>query len=105
MDGAGVNTGIITKDFDGQTRSNPPDIGADEFTGGAGAYAGGTYGVPSDFSSIQAAVDSFSKRGINGNIILNLASGTYNEQVEIKAVPRATPTDQHHYSVGIQGQQ
>ncbi|MEX0966558.1 MAG: T9SS type A sorting domain-containing protein [Bacteroidia bacterium] len=93
LDGAGITTGRVTDDFDGQARSNPPDIGADEFTGGAGTYSAGTYSVPTDFGTIQAAIDSFSKRGINGNIILNIASGTYTEQVEIKDIPRSSPAD------------
>ncbi|MCW5898169.1 MAG: hypothetical protein KIT10_02780 [Flavobacteriales bacterium] len=36
----------ITTDFDGDTRQNPPDIGADEI---CGPWAGGPYGIPTTF--------------------------------------------------------
>ncbi|MEX0966559.1 MAG: right-handed parallel beta-helix repeat-containing protein [Bacteroidia bacterium] len=93
LDGAGVFTGRVPGDFDGEARNNPPDIGADEFTISQSPYAGGTYTVPGNFATIQAAMDSLEKRGIAGTVLLNIASGTYNEQVEVGYIERASSTD------------
>ncbi|MEX0966560.1 MAG: T9SS type A sorting domain-containing protein [Bacteroidia bacterium] len=90
----GVGTPVsVTNDIDGEARANPPDIGADEFTPVGMPYAGGTYAVPTDFPSIQSAMDSFARHGIDGNVILNIAPGTYNEQIEIQFIYRASPED------------
>ena len=43
----------------------------------------GTYSIPGDYASFNAAVDDLHSFGVCGDVVFNVASGTYTEQVVI----------------------
>ncbi|MBA7561681.1 hypothetical protein ES708_03320 [subsurface metagenome] len=97
LDGKG-NTGStgITTDFDGDIRSNPPDIGADEFTATRTPIPSGIYsvGASGDYTTINEAMDSLQKRGIAGPVTFQLKTGLFNEYIgRVDAIPGASTTD------------
>ncbi|RLD42170.1 MAG: hypothetical protein DRI86_12145, partial [Bacteroidetes bacterium] len=77
----------ISTDIDGEVRDTlNPDIGADEFTpsplsGVKTIDAAGS--GPDNYISFNNAVEALKSQGIDNNIIFNVASGIYNEQVSI----------------------
>ena len=78
----GTQIATITDDIDGDTRSTPPYIGADEYMPSPlnGPY---TVGASGDFLTINEAVTYMYFVGIDGAVTFNILSGTYNEQVDI----------------------
>ncbi len=50
-----------------------------------GSYTIGS-SAEADFKSVQAAVDAMGVLGIEGNVVFNIASGTYNEKVTLSPV-------------------
>ena len=78
----GTQIASITEDIDGDTRSTPPYIGADEYMPSPlnGPY---TIGSSGDFLTINEAVTYMYLVGIDGAVTFNILSGTYNEQVDI----------------------
>lgn len=83
IDGAGDNSTGITTDIDGVSRSDPPDIGAYEFstlfTPMSGDYF--VYGTGPDFSTIGQAFDSLQYRGVSGPVRLLVRNGTWEERI------------------------
>src|SRR5690606_30349596 len=55
-------------------------------------YVDKTGNTPGAFTTIQAAINSFSCTGINGNVTVNVVAGTgpYTEQVEIPEIGGAS---------------
>ncbi len=78
----GIQVASITEDIDGDTRSIPPYIGADEYMPSPlnGPY---TIGSSGDFLTINEAVTYMYLVGIDGAVTFNILSGTYTEQVDI----------------------
>jgi parallel beta-helix repeat protein len=77
VSGAGIAIVGITTDFDGDTRSSIPDIGADEFIESlAGTYdvGGGAY----DFPSPSLAASYVAQEGMLGAVTFNIFSGSFN---------------------------
>ena len=74
LDGAGVAIAGITIDMDGVTRSDPPDIGAYEYsstlTPMSGTYT--IFGNAPDFTSIKQATDSLHLKGVSGPVTFNI---------------------------------
>ena len=97
LDGMGItgSTGITT-DFDGGARSDPPDIGADEFILTRSPIPSGTYSVgeSGDYTTVDEAFDSLQTRGISGPVTFQLKSQEFNEIVStLYEVPGASATD------------
>lgn len=87
LDNAGKDVNIIT-DIDGEIRDeNNPDIGADEFTS-TQVPLNGVYeiGTGADFETFNAAVNALEENGISGNVIFNVLTDTYIEQVSLSTV-------------------
>ncbi len=89
--GKGVDiSSIIDTDMDGQYRTDPICIGADEFSYISGADPlNGTYTIGSsraDFSSFTDAAYALSYRGISGPVTFLVETGIYDEQVEFKQI-------------------
>lgn len=53
----------------------------------AGTY---TIGAAGDFTTISEAADILNHCGISGPVVFNIASGTYNEQISLSAIPGAS---------------
>lgn len=89
LDGAGTEIGTISTDFDGDSRENPPCIGADEYTSTlvplSGPYEIGT-GAGADYATISDAVSALSENGISGSVTFKIQTGTYNEQFVIPQI-------------------
>jgi hypothetical protein len=84
IDGKGVDIPGITTDIHGETRSSPPDIGADEFTPVGATPMSGPYtigGADPDFTTIKSAIDSLEVKGISGPVKLSIRSGNYEELI------------------------
>ena len=94
---AGVNTfaASFPLDLDGQVRSFiTPDIGAYEF--GCSGPLTGTYtlgGTSPDFTSFQMAENYLSGCGIDGDVLINVRDGVYDERVVFDGYARANPDD------------
>jgi len=88
LDGKGTQIlGIITDDIDGESRLNPPDIGADEYISTAIPYDGEyTIGTSGRFSTFSEAVDSLIERGILDTVIFKVQDGYYSEQFVIPQI-------------------
>ena len=108
--GAGIGISGYSTDYDGDSRvtSGGSDMGCDEVpTNGAGAMAGiydvddnygGAYDIPAapgngvpDYSNIASAISDIAKRGMSGEVTVNVWSGSYNGFVA-RNLP-ATSTD------------
>ena len=80
----GVWISSVTTDFDNQSRTNPPDMGADEYVPASGTSPlNGTYTIGtsrSDYASFSEAADDLSFRGISGDVTFLVESGTYEER-------------------------
>ncbi|MEX0981114.1 MAG: T9SS type A sorting domain-containing protein [Bacteroidales bacterium] len=84
LDNMGTTLAGISTDINGETRQDPPDIGAFEFTSTQTPIAEGTYtvgGTAPDYLTLTAAFADLQNRGISGSVILNIRSGEYNEIV------------------------
>jgi pectin methylesterase-like acyl-CoA thioesterase len=80
----------ISEDIDGNTRSDPPDLGACEFTPVPGTTTplSGIYEIGSNpYLTFQDAMDDLLLKGISGPVVFNISSGQYNEQLIIRDVP------------------
>ncbi len=92
----GVWLDIVTTDFDNQNRTNPPDMGADEYSVSSslqplnGIYTIGT--SKSDYSSFSEASEDLSYRGISGDVTFLVESGTYYEKPIFKEYYSDDPT-------------
>ena len=94
LDGSGAILADVTEDFDGIPRDPVnPDIGAYEFTAcsTSGTFTIGPSGA--DYSTFEEAIESLQTCWINGPIIFNVQSGTYNEHVIIPEIPRTSETN------------
>lgn len=49
-------------------------------------------GTNPDFPTFAAAINQLQLAGIDSNVVINVASGTYNEQISIDSVPGVSPT-------------
>ncbi|UCG43231.1 MAG: right-handed parallel beta-helix repeat-containing protein, partial [candidate division WOR-3 bacterium] len=84
---SGVTISRWPKDIDGDTRGTYTDIGADEYTS-VGSPMSGTYLIHQDpdsghYSSFGEAISEVAVRGCSGDVFLNVAAGTYSEDVMI----------------------
>gem|GEM_PF-4479868 len=94
LDNAGANLiASVPTDIDGDPRSNPPCIGADEFTASPVSPLSGTYTIPGDYSTIQAALDDAYSNGISGQVTFQIANGTYNEQLSFQEIDKVNSGD------------
>jgi len=93
LDNRGVSSALISEDIDGDTRNNPPDIGADEFSAdpattvpldGSVEYTIGPGGVYGDF---QSAMDDALLRGISAPVVYGFLEGTFEGPFEMKRIP------------------
>ncbi|MFC2115740.1 NosD domain-containing protein, partial [Bacteroidota bacterium] len=90
LDGTGASIAGITLDKDGVTRSDPPDIGAYEYSSTLSPMSG-TYtifGDTPDFGSIKQATDSLQLLGISGPVTLNIRDNgsPHEEQIHLGEV-------------------
>jgi hypothetical protein len=93
LNGQGFDlSATITEDIDGDVRPATPFIGADEYLPNPGALSG-TYSIPGDYASFNAAVTDLTDKGISGSITFNVADGTYNEQISIPAINGVNASD------------
>ncbi len=95
----------VTTDIDGESRdTNTPDIGADEFVSPCTGFLAGIYtiGATGDYPTFSNAVLSLYNCGIDSNVIFNVESGTYNEQIEI--LGRFILYDSLNYPITFQSQ-
>ena len=80
----GVWISSVSTDFDNQNRTNPPDMGADEYVPASGnSPLNGIYTIGtsrSDYSSFTEAADDLSFRGISGDVTFLVESGVYEER-------------------------
>ncbi|MCB0746637.1 MAG: hypothetical protein KDC90_04160 [Ignavibacteriae bacterium] len=77
----GINIPSINEDIDGDTRFDPPLLGADEYARPLdGIY---TIGSGGDFVSITSAVNALYSLGIDGAVTFKILNGTYNEQINL----------------------
>lgn len=95
LDGQGVAISGVTLDINGETRQDPPDIGAAEFTATLQPLAEGSYtigGDSPDYPSITDAFADIQNRGISGPVTINIRTGIYNEIVpKLLSIPGAGP--------------
>ncbi len=71
----------VTDDIDGDTRNNPPFIGADEYVAAlSGIY---TIGSGGDFTTIAEAINNLYLGGVSGAVTFKLLNGTYTEQINL----------------------
>lgn len=94
LDDAGTAISGIAIDIDGDDRSDPPCIGADEYTTTLSPLAG-TYeiGTGGDYTTISAAVDALAENGLSGNVVFKIISGNYNEQFVIPQISIINDSD------------
>ncbi|KPK84294.1 MAG: hypothetical protein AMS27_10390 [Bacteroides sp. SM23_62_1] len=96
LDGLGATGLGITTDIDGETRSSPPDIGADEFTP-ISPLAAGTYtigGSSPHYATIKDAFDELQVLGILGPVTFEIRNGEYNEFIgKVGKIPGTSPSD------------
>ncbi len=86
IDNAGTPLSEVTEDIDGEERSiTNPDIGADEFDSPCPGLLSGSYSIgPSgDFTGFSDAVYALKNCGVDGDVVFDVESGTYSEQVRI----------------------
>ncbi|MFC2129680.1 right-handed parallel beta-helix repeat-containing protein, partial [Bacteroidota bacterium] len=97
LSGVGDATTGITHDIDGDLRSSPPDIGADEFDPSRLPLATGSYtigGSSPDYLTISDAMDDLNLVGIAGPVTFIIRDGDYPECVsQISQINGASATD------------
>ena len=87
--GKGIYVEEVPRDFYGNLRNNPPDIGAIEKEPATeepepGTALAGTYtigGEDPDFENFQNALEVLEERGVSGPVTFMVRPGTYDEQV------------------------
>jgi hypothetical protein len=82
IDGKGIAISGISTDYSNNTRLDPPDIGAVEFTPTVGPIEAGTYTIGGDspsYPSIVEGLTDLQQRGISGPIVFDIRSGDYTE--------------------------
>jgi hypothetical protein len=91
VDGKGNAITGITTDFFDMARSDPPDIGAVEFTSTHPALEAGTYTIGGDSPNYATVVEAFTDlklRGVSGPVIMAIRSGEYDEHIgEVEKIP------------------
>jgi len=94
LSGAGVNLGI-SQDINGNSRFNPPSIGANEIDPSSFSPLSGTYSIGGggDYSSISDAYDDLRTNGISGPVVFEIATGVYNEQVTFGGIAFSSSTN------------
>ncbi|SDD76237.1 Serine protease, subtilase family, partial [Algoriphagus faecimaris] len=96
---AGVPLAEVTTDINGVARKATPSIGANEYDSEGLSPLSGTYTInPSgtgerNFTSIQATVDAMILNGVDGPVVFEIASGTYEEQVLINDIAGGSSTN------------
>ncbi len=105
LEGAGISFAGITSDINGNTRLNPPTIGASQVAQGP---LSGTYTIGAtnrDYANFTSAVHDLDSFGVNGPVIFNVDAGTYAEQIEIDSIWGANSTNtitfQMNPSIGL----
>ncbi len=95
LDGTGISIPGIVDDLDGELRSDPPDIGADEFTPDEGPIPAGTYtvgGVSPDYISFTSLFNELQIRGVSGPVIFKVRKDVYPEILEpVIGIPGSSP--------------
>jgi hypothetical protein len=93
LDGKGEYNSDFPEDIDGVSRSDPPDIGAAEFTPLAGATTplSGSYEIGSTpYQDFSNALADLLLKGVSGPVVFDVANGNYNEQLIIRDIPGAS---------------
>lgn len=95
LNGLGSTETGITADIDGEARSSPPDIGADEFDPIdplSGTYKIG--GGSPDYFTIKDAIDDLQIKGVSGPTIFDIRDDEYNELLGlVHEIPGASAED------------
>ncbi|MCF8347080.1 MAG: right-handed parallel beta-helix repeat-containing protein, partial [Bacteroidales bacterium] len=84
LDNMGTPLSGIVTDINGETRQDPPDIGAFEYTSTQTPLTSRAYtvgGETHDYATLTAAFADMQNRGISGPVTFNIRSGEYNEIV------------------------
>ncbi|MBI1306685.1 MAG: hypothetical protein GC181_08735 [Bacteroidetes bacterium] len=103
LDNAGITVSSVTVDFDGESRNNPPCIGADEFTASAANPLRGFYTIDSsgsgnrNYLSFTEAAEALSYYGIDSSVIFEVATGTYREAVNFGIVAGASSQNRIYF--------
>jgi hypothetical protein len=90
LDNRGLNITGLTVDYDNFTRNVTPDIGAYEYSATAptsplsGTISIGVFGT---YPTLTSFSDEVTRRGIIGQLIVNLPDEIYNDQLNLNAVP------------------
>jgi hypothetical protein len=97
LDGSGTAISGLISDIDGEMRSSPPDIGADEYTSSLTPIPGGTYkigGSSPDYNTIKQAFDDLQIRGVAGQVVFEIRKGEYYEFIgTVFGIPGCTSSD------------
>ncbi|WP_169712822.1 hypothetical protein, partial [Algoriphagus faecimaris] len=95
---AGTPLTEVTTDINGVARKATPSIGANEYDSDGLSPLSGTYTIdPSgtgdrNFTTIQSTVDAMILNGVDGPVVFEIASGTYEEQVLINDIAGGSST-------------
>ena len=95
LDNQGTPIASVADDINGVARSDStPDMGALEFTSTATPISGiVSVGPSGDYSTIHALRQDLAVNGVNGPLTVNIASGTYNEQIFFGEINGASATN------------
>ncbi|WP_208110492.1 PemB family protein, partial [Algoriphagus boseongensis] len=96
---AGTPLAEVTTDINGLARKSTPSMGANEYDSEGLSPLSGTYTIDPagtgvrNFTTIQATVDAMILNGVDGPVVFEIASGTYEEQVLIKDIAGGSSTN------------
>jgi hypothetical protein len=92
LDNQGTPIASVADDINGVARSDStPDMGALEFTSTATPISGiVSVGPSGDYSTIHALRQDLAANGVNGPLTVNIASGTYNENISFGEINGAS---------------
>ena len=95
LDNQGTPIASVADDINGVARSDStPDMGALEFTSTATPISGiVSVGPSGDYSTIHALRQDLAANGVNGPLTVNIASGTYNENISFGEINGASATN------------
>ena len=95
LDNQGTPIASVADDINGVARSDStPDMGAHEFTSTATPISGiVSVGPSEDYSTIHALRQDLAANGVNGPLTVNIASGTYNENISFGEINGASATN------------